>query len=298
MLDPRRVLTFREVAVLGSFSRAGESLSLTQSAVSQQIAALERQIGTRLLVRGGGGLELTLAGERLLAHADVVSERLRLADRQLTEIAEEEHRALRVGAFPSALATIVPAALTALLRDQRDLRATVEEGRQEELPAGVRAGRLHVAVCFQDAAVPRREHDGLRRHDLGEEPMVVVLPSRHRLTRRRAIDLADLAHEPWTAPSHDGLVVRACRAAGFEPRIAFLASDPLAIRAVVAAGLAVTLTSRLLAGELQGVHTVPLQGEPARRALYALLPDAGARPIDQAMLRELQAAAAASVRTG
>src|SRR5215218_3301558 len=298
MLDPRRVLTFRQVAVLGSFSRAGESLSLTQSAVSQQIAALERQIGTRLLVRGGGGLKLTLAGERLLAHADVVSERLRLADRQLTDIAEEEHRGLRVGAFPSALATIVPTALTALLRDRRDLRATVEEGRKDELPAGVRAGSLHVAVCFQDAAVPRREHDGLRRHDLAEEPMVVVLPPRHRLARRRVVDLADLADEPWTAPSHDGLVARTCRAAGFEPRIAFLAADPLAIRALVAAGLAVTLTSRLLARQLRGVHIAPLQGEPARRALYALLPDAGARPIDQAMLRELQAAAAASVRTG
>jgi DNA-binding transcriptional LysR family regulator len=298
MLDPRRVLTFREVARLGSFSRAGESVSLTQSAVSQQVAALERQIGTRLLVRGRGALELTPAGERLLAHADVVSERLRLADRQLTDLAAEDRRTLHVGAFPSALATIVPAALTALLGDRRDLRVAVEEGRQAELPASVRAGRLHLAVCFQDAAAPRREHDGLRRHELGEEPMVVVLPLRHRLARRRAVDLADLADEPWTAPSHDGLVARTCRAAGFEPRIAFLAGDPLAIRALVAAGLAVTLTSRLLARQLHGVHIAQARGEPARRALYALLPDAGARPIDQAMLRELQVAASASVRTG
>src|SRR5215203_1371700 len=108
ILYPRRVLTFREVARLRSFSRAGESLSLTQSAVSQQVAALEREAGTRLLRRGRGELSLTPAGAQLLAHADVVSERLRLADRQLADSAARE---LRIGAFPSALATIVPAAV-------------------------------------------------------------------------------------------------------------------------------------------------------------------------------------------
>ena len=120
--------------------------------------------------------------------------------------------------------------------------------------------------------------------------MVLALPPRHRLARRRTIDLADLADEPWTAPSHDGLVARTCRAAGFEPRIAFLAGDPLAIRALIAAGLAVTLTSRLLAGQLHGVHIAAVLGEPARRAIYALLPDVGVRPIDSAMLRELETA--------
>src|SRR5215207_11683396 len=175
MLDPRRVLTFREVARHRSFSRAGEALSMTQSAVSQQVAALERQIGTRLLARGRGELRVTPAGERLLAHADVVSERLRLADRQMAELTEEGRRALRVGAFPSALATIVPSAVTRLLREDPDVRVAAEEGRQEDLAARVRFGHLHLCVCFQDASAPRREHHGLRRHDLAEEPMVIAL---------------------------------------------------------------------------------------------------------------------------
>ena len=290
MLDSRRVLTFREVALQCSFSRAAESLSLTQSAVSQQVAALERQAGTRLLERRRGGLKLTPAGERLLAHANVVSERLRLADRQLADDATQERAALRIGAFPSALATIVPSALNGILGDHPDLRITVEESGLDDLAAGVRAGRLHLALGFQDASAPRRGHDGLRRHELGEEPMVLALPPRHRLARRTTIDLADLADEPWTAPSHDGLVARTCRAAGFEPRIAFLASDPLAIRALIASGLAVTLTSRLLAGQLHGVHIAAVLGEPARRAIYALLPDTGVRSIDSALLRELETA--------
>jgi DNA-binding transcriptional LysR family regulator len=291
MLDPRRVLTFREVANLGSFSRAAESLSLTQSAVSQQVASLEREAGTRLLDRGRGGLRPTPAGERLLAHAQVIAERLRLADAQVAELAAQAAGELKVGAFPSALATIVPTALTRLLRRRPDLRVAVREGLMDDLAAGVRDGRLHLAVCFQDAAAARREHEGLARHDVVDEPMVAALPPRHRLARRRVVDLAELAGETWTAPSHDGLVARTCRAAGFEPDIRFLASDPLAIRGLVAAGLAVTVTSRLLAGELHGVRIAELDGAPARRVVYALLPDAGARTVAHEMVRELVAAA-------
>jgi DNA-binding transcriptional LysR family regulator len=97
MLDPRRLLTFREVARLGSFSRAAEELSLTQPAVSQQILSLERQAGTRLIDRGPGGIGLTSAGELLLRHADAVSGRLRLATEQLGALVSEERRHLAVG---------------------------------------------------------------------------------------------------------------------------------------------------------------------------------------------------------
>src|ERR687890_2165703 len=114
MVDPRRVLTFREVARHGSFSRAAEALSLTQPAVPQQVAALERQLGAQLLERGPGGLSLTPAGELLLEHADVVADRLYLAAGQLAELAGHAARELRIGAFPSALATRVPAALARL----------------------------------------------------------------------------------------------------------------------------------------------------------------------------------------
>src|SRR4051794_7762367 len=130
MLDPRRVLTFREVANLGSFSRAADALALTQPAVSQQVAALERQLGARLLDRGPGGLSLTPAGALLLEHSDVVADRLELASSQLDELIEGMQRHLRVGAYPSALATTVPQAL-ARLGD--DVKADVSEGTMEAL---------------------------------------------------------------------------------------------------------------------------------------------------------------------
>src|ERR671910_2144678 len=117
MLDPRRLLTFGEVANRRSFSRAAEALAWTKPAVSQQVAALERQLGVRLLDRGPGGPAPTEAGALLLAHADAVHERLAQAGAQIGELVAAERGTLRVGAFPSALATIVPAAIAAL-RDE------------------------------------------------------------------------------------------------------------------------------------------------------------------------------------
>jgi DNA-binding transcriptional LysR family regulator len=290
-MDPRRLLTFREVARQRSFSRAAETLSLTQSAVSQQVAALERQLGTRLLDRRPGGLRLTSPGEQLLEHASAIADRLTLADAQIAEEVAAERRELRVGAFPSALATIVPAAVSALLATVPDLQVSVTEGRTDTLARGVRDGSLHLAVAFQDAHAARHEHPGTRRHDLFTEPMVAALPPHHRLRRRDPIALSDLAHDPWTAPSRDGLIARACARAGFTPRIAYLSSDPLSIRAIIAAGLAVTLTPRLLATHLHGVHITTVHDQPAQRDVYALLPDTGARTTDEQLLAALADAA-------
>jgi DNA-binding transcriptional LysR family regulator len=275
MLDPRRLLTLRAVAAAGSFSRAAEALSLTQPAVSQQVAALERQVGTKLLERGPGGPVPTEAGAVLLAHAEAIAGRLELADRQLGELLDRPVR-LRIGAFSSALGVLVPPAIARLHAALPDVELSAVEGRADDLGERVARGELHVAVCFQDPANPRREPEGTRRRELGDEPMLVALPPDHRLAGRRSVRLADLAEDVWTAPSASGIVARACAEAGFEPRIAFTTPDPLAIRALVAGGLAVTLVPRLLTPELHGAAVVPLTGEPPRRVLYALTGVAGA----------------------
>jgi DNA-binding transcriptional LysR family regulator len=270
MVDPRRLLTFCAVARAESFSAAARELSLTQPAVSQQVAALERQLGARLLHRGAGGLTLTDAGAMALEHAEALAARLALADAQLAELGDDAGP-LRVGGFPSALATLVPAAIGRLV--PRHVKAI--EGTVEELAAGVGDGRLHLALLFQDAAAPAREHPGLRRHDLLVEPFVAAVGPHHRLARRRTIRLRELAGDTWTAPSEQGILRNACVAAGFEPDLAFLTRDVLAIRALIAADLAVTLTPRLIAGHLHGVHILELRDEAPRRALYALTPRTG-----------------------
>jgi DNA-binding transcriptional LysR family regulator len=284
MLDPRRLLTFRAVARAGSFSAAARELSLTQPAVSQQVAALERQLGAQLLHRGPGGPTLTEVGALAFEHADALATRLALADTQLAELGENG-AAVRVGGFPSALATLVPAAIERLV----PRRVEAVEGTVEELAAGVGDGSLHVALVFQDAAAAPREHPGLRRHDLLDEPFVAVVGPGHRLAARRTIRLRELAADPWTAPSPTGILHSACVDAGFEPDLRFVTRDVLAIRALVAADLAVTLAPRLIAGHLHGVHVLALRDDPPRRALYALTPRTGTTPVARAFLDAVRA---------
>jgi molybdate transport repressor ModE-like protein len=290
-MEPRRVLTFRAVARHRSFTRAARELALSQPSVSHQVAALEREIGARLLERRPGGLQLTQAGELLLEHADAIAERFDLAALQLAEIAEDERTLLRIGAFPTALAGLVPAAVARMRARHPRTRITVDEGTSDELPGRLRSGELHLAIDFQDAALPRREHDGLERRDLLHESFLVALPPGHPLARRRSVRLGDLAGEDWTAAHTDGIIVRACRAAGFEPRLVSLTRDQLAIRALIVRGMAVTLAPRLLAEAFADTALRPIAGHAPERDVYALLPPGGRHPLAQPMLSALSEAA-------
>jgi DNA-binding transcriptional LysR family regulator len=289
VIDPRRLLTFREVAHRRSFSRAGEELALTQPAVSQQVGSLERQLGVRLLDRGPGGPTPTEAGRLLLAHADAIADRLAAAGAQVAELAAAERETLRVGAFPSALASVIPAAIARLREQLPDVQVEATEGSGDELGAAVAAGTLHAAMCFQDADAEPRRPDGTERHELGGEAMLAVLPPKHPLSGRERIRLDELADETWTAPSRDHLIYRACVAAGFEPRINFVTRDVLAARGLVRSGLAVTLVPELVAGLFDDAAAVPLEGLQPRRSLYALTPAAGARESALAFVANLRA---------
>ena len=286
-MDPKRVLTFRAVAHHRSFTRAAQELALSQPSVSHQVAALEREIGARLLDRRPGGLALTRAGALLLEHADAIAERFDLATLQLAEIADEERTLLRIGAFPTALAGLVPAAVARLRAEHPKARVTVDEGAAEELPDRVRSGELHVAVDFQDAALARRDHESLERRDLLREPFLVALAPDHALAHEPAVRLRDLADEDWTAAYTDGLIVRACRAAGFEPRLVSITRDQVAIRALITRGLAVTLALRLLAEAFAGTALRPIAGAGPERDVYALLPPGGRHPLAHPMLAAL-----------
>jgi DNA-binding transcriptional LysR family regulator len=287
-MDPRRLLTFREVARLGSFSRAGEALALTQPAVSQQISALERQLGVRLLERGPGGPTPTEAGALLLAHADAVADRLAQADRQVAELSAADRETLRIGSFPSALASVIPVAIARLRELRPEVQVEATEASGEELGEAVAAGTLHAAVCFQDAEAPPRRPEGTERHELGAERMHAVTAPDHPLAGRESITLRELEGETWTAPSRDSLIYRSCVAAGFEPRIAFVTRDVLAARGIVRAGLGVTLMPELVSGLFDDIAVVPLDGPQPQRALYALTPAAGVRDSALAFLDALQ----------
>jgi DNA-binding transcriptional LysR family regulator len=234
-------------------------------------------------------LRLTRAGEALLAHADAIAERFALAETQLTEILDDHDTRLRIGAVPSALAGLVPAALQRVREHDPNALVTVAEGTAADLPARVRAGELHLAVGFQDAARAPDHHEDLERHDLLRERFLVALPPQHRLAGEPHVRLIDLADDDWTAASPDGIIVRACRTAGFEPRLIAITRDQFAIRALITRGLAVTPRRRTARRRLRARRTPPhrrprpraprLRPTPARRPPPARRNDArGTRP--------------------
>jgi DNA-binding transcriptional LysR family regulator len=243
----------------------------------------------RLLDRGPGGPTPTEAGALLLAHADAIADRLAVAGAQVAELAAAQRETLRVGAFPSALASVIPAAIARLREQLPEVQVEATEGSGDELGAAVAAGTLHAAMCFQDAEAEPRRPDGTERHELGGEAMLAVLAPDHALAGRDRLRLDELADETWTAPSRDHLIYRACVAAGFEPRINFVTRDVLAARGLVRGGLAVTLVPELVAGLFDDVATVPLDGPQPRRSLYALTPAAGAREAALAFVANLRA---------
>jgi DNA-binding transcriptional LysR family regulator len=277
-MDPRRVLTFRAVAHQRSFSRAARELALSQPSVSNQVAALEGEIGVQLLLREPGGLRLTPEGEILLTHADAIAERFELARTQIEAAALGQRALLRIGGFPTALAGLIPAAIDRVRAEHPEMKVTVDEGTGD-LGDRVRAGALHLAVAFQDGTLAREEPAGLERRDLLRERFMVALTADHPLAARPAIALAELRDEAWTAALTDGLIVRACRAAGFEPNLVSITHDQLAIRALIARGLAVTLAPQLLADAFGDLALRPIAGDSPVREVYALLPPGGRHPL-------------------
>ena len=290
-MEPRRLLTFRAVARERSFSRAARTLAISQPSVSNQVAALEREVGVRLLDREPGGLRLTPEGAILLEHADAIAERLELARTQLAAAAAGYRARLRVGAFPTALASLIPAAIDRVRVDHPEIEVAVEEGGAD-LAARVRSGELHLAVAFQDSAVARDEPAGLERRELMRERFMVALAPVHPLAGKAEVALAELRDDGWTAAVPDGLIVTACRAAGFEPNLVSLTRDQLAIRALIARGLAVTLAPQLLADAFAALALRPIAGGGPTRDVYLLLPPGGRHPLVAPTIAALEAIAA------
>ena len=241
-------------------------MSLTQPSVSHQIGLLETEIGVRLLERGRGGLRLTEAGAVLLEHADHVAWRLELADTQLASLAGQRRESVRVGAFPTALAAFVPAAVARLRLAHPDLRLRLGEVTPSTLEARFLGGEFDVAISYQDATTRRRELGGAERIDLMQDSFLVGLPPEHRLAGAAApISLTELAEDDWIVASTDGFLVQACRDAGFDPRIVATTSDPLATRGLILRGIGIGWVPSLLVSDYSGIAIRPVK-ERIRRA--------------------------------
>jgi DNA-binding transcriptional LysR family regulator len=277
MFDARLLSVFREVATRGSFSEAAAALSFTQPAVSQQIARLERELGTRLLARHARGVTLTPAGEVLLRHAETVLSQLRAAQAEVQAVAGVERPRLRVGAFASAAASIMPPALAQLRAVHPAAEVTmqiVEEGAIDAL----RTGELDLALVIDSELTPLELPADVETVLVLDDPMFAALPYSHRLAGRSAVSLAELGAEEWflcgvsgTCPDTN-IVLRSCSEAGFEPRVGFSSDDYSAIQGMVAAGMGVALIPSLaLVSARDDIAIRPLRdASPTRRVRAAL----------------------------
>jgi DNA-binding transcriptional LysR family regulator len=293
MLDVRRMRVLREVALKGSFSAAAESLSFTQSAVSQQVAALEREAGAVLVERSARGVRLTEAGEAVVRHAEGILARLSEAEAELEAIAGLRGGRLRLAAFESAAATLMPMAIArfANLHPAVELSMTLLE--PEDAVAALRAGDLDLAVTFGGGKPEDREGDGVEHHHLLEDPMYLVLPCNHPLARKRGVRLADLAGEPWIGGAPDcecnRLISQACMRSGFDPRIAFETDDYAAVQGFVAAGVGVSLIAELgLRTARDDIVVRPLGRDTPVRQIYATALTGYRSPATVAMIELLR----------
>ncbi|MCW2961557.1 MAG: LysR family transcriptional regulator [Thermoleophilia bacterium] len=288
-MDPRRLLTFRAVAHEQSFSKAARRLLISQPSVSQQIALLETEAGVRLFDRGKGGLRLTHAGELLLTHADHIAWRLLLAERQIAGLAAERRDRLRIGAFPTALAGLVPAAIAEFQRDHHDVSVEIHEVTPSVLEGRLLQGEFDIAVSYQDSASPRADMADARRIDLLQETFLLAMPADHRLARgTKPIELTALAAEDWVVPSSDGFIIQACRDAGFEPHVVSISQDPLAMRGLIGRGIAIGIVPSLLADAYSGIVLRDVAGPMPRRDVFAVLPPGEHHPMAPAALDAMQ----------
>lgn len=287
----------REVALRGSIAGAAEALSFTPSAVSQQVAKLEREAGIALVERGPRSVKLTAAGRALVVHAEAILERLAEAEAELQALAGEEP-VLRVGSITTAAVSILPDALAHLGRLRPETQVTVAEADPLLSLARLRARELDLAVVFEYDHVPLPADERIELEVLVEEEMRVVLPAGHTVARQRAVRLLDLAEETWIRSTprsscHE-FTERACRAAGFEPRIGFEFDDYAAMQNLVAAGAGVAMAPDMgLTRRNPGVAVRPIAfGAPKRRVLVARRVGEGGLPAIAAMGAARRAAVA------
>jgi DNA-binding transcriptional LysR family regulator len=295
MLDVRRLKVLKEVAAKGSFSAAAESLAYTQSAVSQQIAALEREAGLQLVERTARGVHLTDAGRVLVGHADVILRRLGDAEAELEAMAGLRGGRLRLVAFPSAGGSIMPAAVARFRERHPAVEVTLAPAEPDEAAEALRSGEADIGLTIETSWMKPGD-DGLIRTHLLDDPMYLVVPTGHPQATRRTVRLADLAADPWILGSGDmscpdsAILIRACNAAGFEPQIAFQSDDYNAIQGFIATGMGVSLIPDLaLTNVRQDVVVRSLGAKAPFRRISAITTESSfCSPAKQAMLEILE----------
>ena len=293
----------KAIADEGSFTGAANALGFSQPAISQMVRRLEQRTGTVLVERYGRQVRLTEAGQVLARHAVGVLAALDAAEEEVTAIAGLRAGRVRLQAFPSSSATLVPRALAILKQRHPDITVTLTEAEPPESLAALRNGDCDVAVAFayEGADLGELEEDLslLETQHLLDDEVRVVVPKRHPLSRRESVSMSDFADEEWIAgcPRCRGHLVSLAHHEGFQPNVAFEIEDYVAQIGLVTAGLGVALVPDLIlnAAKHEDVVTLSLAPPSRRQILAVTTSDLQRVPAVSAALRSLSEAAGAPV---
>ena len=303
MLDLHRLRLLKELHARGTIAAVAEALRFTPSAVSQQLAVLEREAGVKLLERAGRGVRLTDAALVLARHAEALLERAELAQAELAAATGRVAGRARIASFQSAAFHLAVPALQALARDAPDLRCELTEAEPEQSLPALALGDVDLVLADEWQHHPLARPAGVDREDLFRDPVYVVLPESHPAARRhvRAVRLAELAGEAWTAGHPDtawrAMTERTCRElGGFDPDIRHRTNDSVTSLALVAGGEAVTLLPALVDPDPAthpGIAVRAIAEGSVHRTIFVATRSADAeRPSVQALLAAVREVAA------
>ena len=300
MLDLRRLRLLRELHARGTIAAVADALQFTPSAVSQQLAALERDAGVPLLVRAGRGVRLTDAALVLVDHAGALLDRAELAEAELAASAASVVGRGRIATFQSAALRIAVPAMATLVREAPGLRCELVEAEPEQALPELTLGGVDLVLADEWQQQPHPRLPSVDRHELHRDTVRVVLPEAHPLARRHPdrVALAALRDATWTV-GHAGtpwghMVEATCRQhGGFDPDVRYRTNDAVVSLALVAAGQAVTLLPDMVQADARpGVVVRAIAGGEVHRTIVAATRRADReRPSVQALLAAVRAAA-------
>lgn len=298
VLNVHRLHLLREFQLRGTITAVAEALTYTPSAVSQQLAQLERDVGIPLLEQVGRKLRLTTAGEILCEHTTLVMRQLELAQADMARSRDQLIGTLRAAAFQTATLRLVPTLLSRLRTAHPELRVLVSEIAPDDALSALAARDYDIIVGEEYPGNPIPRNPGVHRVDLADDPLFVVTAA-HAASDKR--DLLDFADDPWVMEPRGNAArewaERVCRMAGFEPDIRFESSDLVAHQRLAATGHAVAFLPQLLCEDnSDGTRMVPLPGGAARVIFTAVRRGSERRP-DLAAFRSALAAAYSAKNT-
>ncbi|WP_329226421.1 MULTISPECIES: LysR family transcriptional regulator [unclassified Streptomyces] len=295
MLNLERLRTLDAFARHGSVSGAADGLHVTTSAVSQQMAKLEREVGQQLLAKNGRGVRLTDAGRLLADHAAKILSQVEVAQADIEAQRGQVVGEVRLAAFPTAARGLFPAALTALHAEHPELKVRTTELEPEGGIRAVLRGDVDLAVVLDWSNKRLPVPGGLAKAELLDDAPDIAMPAEHPLAERAEVDIEEFAEDDWVSwPEgefcYDWLMFT-LRSKGVEPRIAHLAGEHHTQLALIAAGFGVCVAPRLGRGPVpDGVSLVPVR-QPMRRHVHAVWrTDADRRPSIRAAVAALRSA--------